>query len=152
MSDRKTTVKKPKKHAVPRKDRPVNALSAEERDRLIKACTYEGHPHHKRRPGDFNLTPPAEPRFQKTLCDVDGVELTRWQEAQGLLERGIQNDLVSAKTKNGYPAHIWAVRDDGTVFEAKHGGSREGRYHGYPLFEGEQNHDMVCKAWWEDMT
>ena len=28
-----------------------------------------GNPEHKRNPGDFGLTPPAQPRADKTLCD-----------------------------------------------------------------------------------
>lgn len=43
-------------------------LSEEERERLGNA-KYEGSPLHKRNPGDFGLTPPADPRRDKNLCD-----------------------------------------------------------------------------------
>jgi len=123
------------------------ALSSGDKRKWAKLCRYEGDPEHKRAPGNFGLTPPAAPNFAKNLCDGGTVNVPTVEEAQELLESGIQRGLVSAKLKHGYPSRIWAVRADGAVFEARYGGSREGRYHGHPLFEGDANYDMVLEAW-----
>lgn len=140
--------KKPKKHSVKFKNRPVAQLSAHEKARLCRNCGYEGDPEHKRRPGDFGLSPPTATNFDKNLCDDTSVDLASLEEAQDLFRHGIEMGLVSQKTKHdGYPARIWAIRDDGAVFEARYGGSREGRYHGFPLFHGDANYDMVKQAW-----
>jgi hypothetical protein len=89
---------------------------------------YEGSPLHKRNPGDFDLTPPAAPRPDKTLCDEAGV--TSRKLAAELFDRGIERGLVSDATVSGFPKQIWIVDREGRVFEAMYGGSRDGRYHG----------------------
>jgi hypothetical protein len=38
----------------------------EARKKLASRVTYVGHSHHKREPGDFKLSPPAQPRPDKT--------------------------------------------------------------------------------------
>jgi hypothetical protein len=46
---------------------------------LWRSVTYGGNPEHKRNPGDFGLTPPAQGRKDKTLCDT--VEVFERQNA-----------------------------------------------------------------------
>jgi hypothetical protein len=46
-----------------------------------------------------------------------------------LLDNGAGSDPAAP----GFPRHIWAVTEDGNVFEAVYGGSRRGVYHGYPV-------------------
>ncbi len=119
-------------------------LSEEERTRLNKA-TYEGSPYHKRNAGDFGLTPPAAPRPDATLCDEANVHSLK--AAKKLFEKGIERELVSkATTHGGYPKQIWIV-DDGEVFEAMHGGSHDGCYHGYPIRRSDPLHDKIREEW-----
>lgn len=119
-------------------------LSAEER-RLLQGAVYEGSPLHKRNPGDFGLTPPAAPRPDKTLCDEAGITLKR--EALDLFAAAVDRGLVSEASVSGFPKQLWAVDVRGRVFEAIYGGSREGRYHGYPLRKSDPFCKQVLAAW-----
>jgi hypothetical protein len=124
----------------------IPGLSVQERSFLHEHAAYEGSPHHKKNPGDFGLTPPAAPRPDKTLCDEAGIQ--RRDEAVALLARAIDGGLVSAGTvPENFPKQLWVVDDEGRVFEAMSGGSRAGRYHGYPIRRTDPLFDQVSKAW-----
>jgi hypothetical protein len=97
----------------------------------MKKVRYKGSPAHKRDPGDFNLSPPAAPRQNATLCDEAGV--FKKVRAQQLLKSGVKAGLISQRSVKGYPAQIWTVDDKGVVFEAELENSEQGDYHGYPL-------------------
>lgn len=101
---------------------------------------------HKKEPNNFGLIPPASPRKDKTLCDEAGI--FEKQVAFDLFQRAIEIGLVSAKDKrDGFPAQIWVVDDNGRVFELIYGGSREGRYHGYPIRRSNPLFDKISAAW-----
>ena len=120
-------------------------LSEAEKASLRSSAWYEGAAYHKRSPGDFNLSPPSDPRPDKTLCDVAGV--MRLAEAQALLSCAIEGGLVSeAVTADGVPKQRWAIDDRGWVFEAIHGGSRPGAYHGYPILSVDPLSEVVTSA------
>ena len=107
---------------------------------------YRGSPYHKRSPGDFGLTPPAQPRPDKTLCDEVGI--TTAADAQGWLQEGVRRGSISANPKDGYPKHIWAVTREGIVLEAKYNNEGPGHYHGYPLFEPDPFRQVVLDYWY----
>jgi hypothetical protein len=124
------------------------ALTDAQREFLRQHARYEGSPLHKRDPNNFGLIPPASPRADKTLCDEAGV--FDKQVAMTLFERAITAGLVSAKDKaEGFPAQMWVVDDDGRVFEMIYGGSRPGRYHGYPIRRANPLFDKITSAWSE---
>lgn len=112
---------------------------------LARRIKYVGHPQHKRNPGDFALTPPAQPRPDKTLCDLVGI--FRVAEAQQWLEAGARRGMVSENLQDGFPKHIWAVTDTGIVLEAKYSNVGPGHYHGYPLFEPDPFRQVVIARW-----
>jgi hypothetical protein len=58
-----------------RKLRPWAGTDDDERygKSLAAKVRYTGNPAHKRDPGDFDLTPPAAPRQNATLCDDAGI-------------------------------------------------------------------------------
>jgi hypothetical protein len=121
-------------------------LSEQEREALRQA-SYEGSPYHKRDPGDFGLTPPSAPRRDATLCDEAGVH--RLEEAHALFTVAIAAGLVSENNSStGLPKHLWVVNED-RVFEATYGGSRPGRYHGYPIRRSDPLFEEVRAAWRE---
>ena len=64
---------------------------------LAGRVTYGGNPEHKRKPGDFGLTPPAAPQADKSLCDAVGVFDLR--TALCLLREGIKRGLVSEQVR-----------------------------------------------------
>lgn len=99
---------------------------------------YVGNPLHKRFCEDYGLTPPACARPSKTLCDVDPRDLRTKRRfpkyrAVELLSRGVRNGLFSEDMDNGFPRRIWAVDEEGIVYEARLDDSSRGTYHGYPL-------------------
>jgi len=94
-------------------------------------------------PGDFGLTPPSQPRPDKTLCD--GAGIFKAAEAQRWLRQGVRKGFISADQHGGYPKHIWAVTDKSVVLEAQYSGDRH--YHGYPLFEPDPFRKAVLKCW-----
>jgi hypothetical protein len=132
-----------------RKSRPklrATRLSEAEKEHLRRVVSYEGRAYHKRNPGDFNLTPPAAPLPDKTLCDEAGI--TRRADALELLELAIEGGLVSEhEAPGGLPKRLWVVDAGGRVFEAMWGGLAPGSYHGYPVRRSEPMHDDVLAAW-----
>lgn len=106
---------------------------------------YIGSPYHKRNPGDFGLTPPAQPTPDKTLCDEAGI--FKMADAQHWLQEGVRRGMISATEQHGYPKHIWAVTNDGAVLEARSSGGRPEHYHGYPLFEPDPFRHVVLSRW-----
>ncbi|MCX2865529.1 hypothetical protein OOZ63_27275 [Paucibacter sp. PLA-PC-4] len=104
---------------------------ANEFDQLAERVGYGGNPEHKMNPGDFNLTPPSDPRQGKSLCDV--AKVFRRDEALELLRVGLRKGLVSDREKDGWPRLVWSVTDDGIPMEAQLENSAAGTYHGYPM-------------------
>ena len=129
-----------------RKRRIVNPVPAEDvLNDLAGRVRYTGSPYHKRNPGDFGLTPPAQPRPDKTLCDQAG--LHKKAEAQQWLEEGVRRGMISAAVGDGFPKHIWAVTEKGVVLEANYNNEGPGHYHGYPLFEPDPLRQVVLDIW-----
>lgn len=122
---------------------PENLTSAH-RERLARDVTYRGSPLHKRNPGDFGLTPPAQPRTFKSLCDV--VQVFDLASADALLKEGARRGLISDRALNDWPKYIWAVRGR-TVVEAILENQGNGSYHGYPLQESDPMSRVVLDAW-----
>jgi hypothetical protein len=111
---------------------------------LAREVRYGGNPEHKRNPGDFGLTPPAEPRRGKTLCD--DAKIFRRSEALLLLREGLRRGLVDARwTGEGWPKLVWAVDANGTPLEAQR--EADGTYHGYPMPKGDPLRSTVTALW-----
>lgn len=121
---------KPRKRPSNPKRRIAQHVPIERREMMISQATYSGSPQHKRNPGDFGLTPPAQPRPGASLCDEAGIESKR--QAIDLLKRGIDAGMVSETLGAGgrWPKHIWAVSKSGIPFEAQLGNPESGTYHG----------------------
>ena len=112
---------------------------------LAEQVKYGGNPEHKRNPGDFNLSPPAQLRAGKTLCDAVGI--TSRLEATRLLRKGVNRGLISVQTRGGFPQNIWAVAPDGTPLEAQLENPVQGTYHGYPMPSTDDFREEVSKRW-----
>ena len=112
-------------------------------DRLARTLSYTGNPQHKRDPGDFDLTPPAAPRANATLCDEAGV--FKKKAAIRLLKEGARKGLVDGRKVTGFPSLIWAVRD-GVAFEAQLENAGKGEYHGYPMPLSDPLRPLILQA------
>lgn len=123
---------------------PLDEQTLNRLERLAEKVRYGGNPEHKRNPGDFNLSPPSNPRQAKTLCDEVGI--FKRAEALAVLREGLRRGLVSIQERNGWPQNIWAVVN-GRSLQAMLENAEQGTYHGYPLQEDEPLADEVLKRW-----
>ncbi len=112
---------------------------------LARRVTYGGNPEHKRSPGDFGLTPPSQPRADKTLCD--GVSIHTRSDAGDLLRKGVRRGLISEQVRGEYPQNIWSVSDDDQPLEAQLENADQGVYHGYPMPTTDPMRDEVLARW-----
>lgn len=115
---------------------------------LARSVGYSGNPEHKRNPGDFGLTPPSQPRPDKTLCDI--VRIMTKYEALNLLQDGVRKGMVSQRFCNGFPQNIWAVTNEGYPVEAQLENEGLGTYHGYPMSERAPFYGEVLARWVKD--
>ena len=113
---------------------------------LADRVRYTGNPTHKRNPRDFNLTPPAQPVLDKTLCDAAGIVSLR--EAMSLLREGVAKGLVSVQGRGGFPQNIWSVTTDGHPLEAQLENQVQGTYHGYPMPSTDDFRDEILQRWY----
>jgi hypothetical protein len=117
---------------------------------LAQRVNYGGNPEHKKNPGDFGLTPPADPRPSKSLCDDIGV-FTR-AEALELLKRGLTQGLVSDRTIGDWPKNIWSMTAQGRPLEAQLENSETGSYHGYPMPDSDPFASVIAQRWLDGGT
>jgi hypothetical protein len=118
---------------------------AEELGGLAERARYGGNPEHKKNPGDFGLTPPADPRQGKSLCDV--AKLFKREEAEMLLRDGLRRGLVSDRMDGEWPKNVWSVTSDGFAMEAQIENPGLGTYHGYPMPETDPLSQEVLRRW-----
>lgn len=112
--------------------------------KLENSVRYSGNPEHKRNPGDFGLTPPSQPRPDKSLCDAAAIFSKA--EAQKLLREGVRRGLISVRDKKGFPQNIWSVKDDFPL-EAQLDNPEQGTYHGYPMPYNDPFREEILKRW-----
>ena len=124
---------RPRRNRFNFKRRIATDVSHECRRELEARVGYGGNPEHKRNPGDFDLTPPSQPRPDKSLCD--NISVFRRSEALSLLHRGIRRGLISEQRvgEDKLPQNIWSVTKDGEPVEAQLENQQKATYHGYPL-------------------
>lgn len=114
---------------------PEGFLDEKAIELLVGKLRYVGSSLHKLRPGDYGLVPPTNPRPSKSPCDDLRSILSH--EAMELFRKGIKLGMVSEFPPGGAPKYVWAVDDDGQVYEAKTKPERETDYHGYRIGEDE---------------
>lgn len=122
---------------------PVGTFADHDLANMIKTVEYTGKSDHKRNPGDFGLTPPANHRQDKTLCEVANV--VRRKDALALLKKGLKLGTIGVPDKNGWPKRIWAVAQNDTVLEAQM--DAVGSNHDYPLKPRDPVGKVVAKIW-----
>lgn len=128
--------------------RKIRAVASDALANLANRVKYAGSPFHKRNPGDFGLSPPSQPRPDKTLCDATGITTVR--ESLRLLRLGVSKGLISEQTRGGFPQNIWSVTDDGIPLEAQLTNRETGVYHGYPMPSSDDFRDQVLRHWRSD--
>jgi hypothetical protein len=122
-----------------------HGIDSERLARLAERARYGGNPEHKRNPGDFGLTPPADPRLGKSLCDT--ANIFNRKLAEYLLREGIRRGTVSDRQEGEWPKNVWSLTPDGIPLEAQLENQAVGMYHGYPMPETDPMRDEVVKRW-----
>ena len=93
---------------------------------------YEGSSKHKQHPHRYGLDPFRGRRGDETLCDRDaGFDPDQMRTIPDMIERSLQAGLVG---KNGM---VWAVADNGWIYEARITNIDRPEYHGYPVRDSE---------------
>jgi hypothetical protein len=125
---------------------PANTLSDEELRRIAQATSYSATPYHKLHPGDYGFDPPVSPRPSESPCDDKRIVLR--SEAAALLAQGIRKGMISRPRPGGLPKYVWAVDENGDVYEAKTKPEQKTHYHGYRLGEDEQAMQAYVLSEW----
>ncbi len=132
-------------HNLKRKIRKIEDCDKDMLDRLFISIIYTGNPAHKKKPGDFGLTPPSDPRPGKALCDI--AKIFNRADALKLLKNGAKRGMISMQDINGFPQNIWAVDENGYVHESQLENRETGVYHGYPLPESDPMRSVIIQEW-----
>ena len=118
------------------------SVDRSELQRMAERAGYSPSPYHKAHP---SRTVGAAPRPDKTVCG--SLALPDCQDAADLLKAGILRGMISTQLRHGWPQNVWAVDDEGIVYEAQLGNSELGEYHGYPMKADDHFTRVVRKEW-----
>lgn len=138
-------MRRPQKRSKPKRRvtlAAVGEVSRDELNRMENTAIYRPSPYHKSsgEPGTD-----AAPRPDKTICDGPAAGGSR--DAILLLRAGFRRGMVSRQTRRGWPRHVWAVGDDGVVYEAQLSNEEIGEYHGYPMKKGDSFAGFIGEEW-----
>ena len=136
----------PRERSVRPSLRPTLASPEQARSMAEVDFEYRGNPLHKKFPEDYKLTPPAKPTPGKTLCDK--YKRISKMEAEGLLRMAIRKGIFDPRLDNGFPRKVWAVDEEGYVYEARLDDREHGTYHGYPLASTQRSAINTIQEWW----
>ena len=120
----------------------VGEVSREELNRMENTASYRPSPYHKSSGGPET---DAAPRPDKTICD--GPATGGHRKPLLLLRAGIRRGMVSRQTRRGWPRQVWAVGDDGVVYEGQLSNEQTGEYHGYPMKKGDGFAGFIGEEW-----
>ena len=106
---------------------------------LAKRAKYCGSAKHKEHPHLFGLgSSGSASAGDATLCDRDsGFRPEDRNYVGSWMSRGIKAGLVSEFWEEGAPKMIWALSDDGWIYEARITNQAVPEYHGWPLLAGD---------------
>ena len=108
--------------------------------KLRQNITYEGSSKHKLNPNLYGLQPFTGTRGDATLCDRDAkFDRGNYGKIHGLIIRGLNAGSV------GENDVIWAVADNGWIFEGRLTNVVRTLYHGYPVRSTEPIAEMVYR-------
>lgn len=123
----------------------ADAWPLEKRTAFVQQLAYGGNPEHKKKPNDYGLTPSMHPRPGKTLCDASGPLPKR--DALLLLKNGAMRGMMSERLNGEVPQNIWAVSDQGPVYEAQIENAARCTYHGYPMPSEDDFRAVILGEW-----
>ena len=112
---------------------------------LLGSVVYRGSSKHKLNPHLYGLEPFRGQRGDATLCDKHAnFQPEDMGSIDGMINRGLRAGLIG---RNGL---IWAVADNGWIYEAQLTNVVQAEYHGYPVRDSEAIAEPVYRrfeAW-----
>ena len=130
----------PARHSNNDKRRLIQNPDPDDIAQLQQNITYQGSSKHKQYPDEYGLTPFQGNRGDATLCDRDAdFQLKDRKSIPQMIQRGLQAGLV------GKNRIIWAVADNGWIYEARITNVGKTEYHGYPVRRTEPIAEMVYR-------
>jgi len=101
---------------------------------LAERATYQGIAKHKIAPLRFGIPLFQGRRSESTYCDLyAGFEPSDMAKVPRWMKNGIRTGLVHARLINADPAMLWAIGDEGWIYEARLTIPGQAVYHGYPM-------------------
>jgi len=105
---------------------------------LAARVRYEGWSKHKLVPRAFGMEPYASAAQDQTYCDGHAnFRPNDMALVLGWIQRGTLAGLIGANDAKSDPSIIWAVSDDGWIYEARITIPTQALYHGYPVLPNE---------------
>lgn len=112
---------------------------------LLNSVRYQGYSKHKKWPRLFGLEPFRGKRGDATLCDKHANFLPEdFASIDDMIKRGLRAGLL------GHNELIWAIADNGWIYEARPTNVAQSEYHGYPVRDSEAIAESVYRrfaAW-----
>ena len=112
---------------------------------MERTATYRPSPYHKSKSSGPGLPAIPSPRPDKTICDGPTAEGS--QDAAELLKSAFRRGMVSRQRRGSWPQNVWAVDDEGMVYEAQLGNLETGEYHGYPMKQDDGFTSFIGEEW-----
>lgn len=134
----------PPRHSENNKRRLLENPSQDDIARLRENVSYEGSSKHKQNPSLYGLEPFRGHRGDATLCDRDAnFQPEDYGQVSKMIQRGLQAGLI------GENNIIWAVADNGWIYEARVTNIDQLQYHGYPVRDTESIAELVYQRFTE---
>ena len=123
----------------------VGAVGGDELARMETMAMYRPSPYHKSDSSAAGLQSAPTPRPDKTICDRPTSGSAR--NAVELLKSGFRRGMVSERRRGDWPQNVWAVDEEGVVYEAQLGNLETGEYHGYPMKQDDSFAGFIRDEW-----
>jgi hypothetical protein len=136
----------PPRNADNNKRKLAREVSHERIAELRETVNYKGSAKHKRNPAAFGLGPFRGDRGDATLCDEHAnFQPIKMAAVPQMIDRGLRAGLIGT--------NLWAVADDGWIFEARLTNTVQSEYHGYPVRPAEAIAELVYQRFrvWVDV-
>ena len=123
----------------------AGAVGGDELAHMETMATYRPSPYHKSGSSAAGLQSVPALRPDKTICDRPTSGSAR--NAADLLKSGFSRGMVSERRRGDWPQNVWAVDEEGIVYEAQLGNLVTGEYHGYPMKQDDSFASFIRDEW-----
>ena len=141
-------MRRPQKRSKPKRMAVLagaGSVARGELTRMETMATYRPSPYHKSGLSAAGLQTAPAPRPDKTICD--GPTSGSGRNAAELLKSGFRRGMVGEQRRGDWPQNVWAVDEEGVVYEGQLGNLETGEYHGYPMKQDDSFASFIRDEW-----